>query len=111
MKRITIGEEHKTVSITAYLNDFIGDSEKWREAYFRMLSWKNTFDVVYQMDILESRKNGVYVWLVLHTADKADRTIEMMNDLGYQNIKTAWVTVGEYELDIDETGCDYLFEM
>lgn len=111
MKRITIGEEHKTVSITAYLKDFDGDSEKWREAYFQMLSWKNTFDVVYQMDILESRKNGVYVWLVLQTADNSIRTITMMNDLGYQNIHTAQVTVGEYELDIDETGCDYLFEM
>ena len=108
MKRLVVDETHKTISITAYLKDFNGDTAKWREAYFKMLSWKNTWWLVYQIDLLESTVNGVYIWLVLHEARDADRTISMMNEFGYQNIQTEEVTVGEYELNCDY---DYAFEM
>ena len=107
MKSAQILETIKTVSVIAYRKDFDGDTTKWQQAYFQMLSWKNTWGLAYDMDILESRKNGVYVWIVLHSADNAERLVEYMTDFGYRDIKTNWVNVGVCELP---EGCDYLYE-
>ena len=105
--KLEIWEMKKTVSLIAHLKDFDGDTEKWRQAYFMLLSWKNTWNIIYQMDLLESRNDGVYVWIILHEADNAERTINFMKDLGYKEIKSNWVTVGEYELPMS---LDYVFE-
>ena len=107
MKSAKVYEIIKTVSVIAYRNDFDGDTAKWQQAYFQMLSWKNTFSIAYYMDILESRQNGVFVCVVLHSAENADRLLGFMNGLGYRNIKTHWVNVGVCELP---DGCDYIYE-
>ena len=110
MTSIRIEEVKKTVSVCAHLSDFDTTVNTWQHAYFTMLSWKNTWGLVYQMDLLESRKSGVYVWVLLHEADNANRLIEFMEGLGYRNIKTSKENVGIVQLyDIDDPATENMY--
>ena len=105
--KINLYETIKTVSVVSHFKDFDGDATKWQQAYFQMVSWKNTWGLVYDMDILESRQNGVFIRIVLHSADNAERLVDYMEAYGYRDIKTHPVTVGICE---GPDGVDYIFE-
>lgn len=63
------------------------------------------------MDILDHRVDGtmqVYVWLLLNSEANEAKIVEHMGELGYRNIKTVGVTMGEVEYD--GLDVDYLVE-
>ena len=91
-------EQVKASSIISHLNDFNGDAAKWREAYFRLISLRNTFGVILTMDVWESRKMGVLVRVVVHN-ENVERVLSTMEDLGYGAIKVYEAIIGEVEHD------------
>lgn len=80
--------------LSASYEDFAGGeehkAEKWRGAYFELLSWKNTWCVPFLLDIGSTRKgNGYYEPFVtmLIPTEKAESVIGYMEDYGYRNIE------------------------
>ena len=93
-------EQVKASSIVSHLSDFNGDAAKWREAYFRLISLRNTFGVILAMDVWESRKLGVFVRVVVHN-ENVERVLTTMEDLGYGAIKVYEAILGEVEHDTE----------
>ncbi len=99
------------VRISANYEDFDGGNnkaEKWRMAYFEMLTWKNTWSVPITMDINSRRnENGYYIPFVtmLVNEDKKEQAISFMEDFGYRNIKA----YPENVLLVDSTEGFYAF--
>lgn len=92
----------KVVAITAYYKDFDGEVEKWRESYFHLLSWKNTWCIPYEMDIYSTSKHEPYLSIIIPSKQK-ERVLELLNDLGYREVKTCEVDMALIDAyDIDE---------
>ena len=105
---ISLEERKKTVSLVSYYRDFKGDLDKWRRSYFDLLSWKNTFEFTYAMDIHSTGDHEAYLWMILRNPAQKEAVIEMLEDLQYSNVISHDVTVGEVYCDDYEI--EYLFE-
>ena len=110
---ITIDRKEPAVRICAWYEDFDGNIEDWRDAFYNVWRWQLTYDFAYRIDLRESRRKGVFVDLLIRPAYK-QQVIETMDDLGYKNINTESVHVGivyGYETpeveDIEELVIDY----
>lgn len=110
--KIEATERAKAVRFCSYFSDFWKGRElerpkvrEWQEAYFQMLSWKNTFGYPFFMDIADSRKYGPYIFLDV-PKDKADYTREYLSELGYGDIKETEIAVElitpEFDMRVDE---------
>lgn len=87
MKREIMEEVLNTVIFTSLYQDFNSDGNwHWQEAYFRLLSWKNTWGVPIYMDINTASNHEAYLCLVVKEKD-AEFVKDMLEDLGYGNIK------------------------
>ena len=79
-------EDVKAVAITYRYGDWNGSCEAWREAYFQMLSWKNTWYIPFEMDIHSNSKHEAFLY-VLVPEKKAEQTREFMDAQGYKSDK------------------------
>jgi len=71
---------------TATYSDF-DEGHNWQSAYFELLSWKNTWNLCYDLDILSSRKGGAFVRIVTKkTKDMKERMLTALDELGYRNV-------------------------
>lgn len=96
-------EVFETVTFICYYKDFDGTRD-WKESYFILLSWKNTFNKTIRMDIESTGTHEAYLHLVVRKEDSAD-TKALLEELGYREIratdsKTLEITVDDVE-DID----------
>ncbi len=94
----------ETVTFISYYKDFNDSLNSWQEAYFMLLSWKNTFNTPIKMDIESTGTHEAYLHLVVKKEDSAD-TKTLLEELGYKEIraietKTIEITVDDVE-DID----------
>lgn len=106
--KIDYSEKVRAKHFVAYYNDF--DKEKdWKEAYFELLSWKNTWGIPYKMDINWNRKQGTYVIIIIpdNNPDTPQMLKEMMESYGYRNIKISDIKV---ELVLPEYEDDDIFD-
>ena len=88
--------------IICSLKDFSGDVSAWRESYFKLLSWKNTFDRVYSLDILAGNNHEPFVQLLLRDVKQVESTVSYLEDLGYGGISCRRVQVAVVSpLDLD----------
>lgn len=93
---IEIGEVKEASWITAGYRDFDGDAVKWREAYFKLLSWKNTWSIPYRMDINSSSDNEPFLFMIV-PRNRAEAVLDMLKDYGYGNISCTDTKVLEVE--------------
>ena len=93
-------EQVKCTSIVSHFNDFNGDAEKWREAYFQLISMRNTFGVILTMDIWSNCKRGAFIRVVVHN-ENTERVLHTMEGLGYGAITVHEALIGEVEHDTD----------
>jgi len=109
-------EKQNAKLVIAYASDFDEQgndwTRAWQGAYFNLLSWKNTWGFASNLDIGESRKEGVFVRVVIpceepEATERADRLVEWMEEMGYRNIKVSDVDIKV--IDIEERG-DYAYE-
>ena len=77
----------KCYIFTAYYKDFI-EGGNWQNSYFELLSWKNTWNLCYDLDILSNRKDGAFVRIVTKTgkSDFKERMLQSLDELGYRNV-------------------------
>ena len=94
-------EKENAVIITAYYNDWDGDVRGWQEAYFKLLAWKNTWGLVYRLDIMAKSDHSPFVELIIDP-DCRVGIIEMMEDLGYKNMKVDDIVVGTIDGYVDD---------
>ena len=93
-------DREQAVCYTANYKDFDGDVEKWREAYFHLLGWKNTWEIPFEMNICSHRDHTPYLFLVIPKRNE-EATDSMLEDLGY-TFKKNDCTVGVFSPDIDD---------
>lgn len=78
------------VNVTTAFSDFDGDAEKWRQSYFELLSWKNTWGIPLQMDVMSTHDHEPYVFITLPKKKNMYTNMEStLKQLGYGNIQ-AW---------------------
>ncbi|MBO7357129.1 MAG: hypothetical protein J6U37_01210 [Lachnospiraceae bacterium] len=111
--KINCTEKVKGKVFIASFGDFESRSEdsirEWQIAYFELLSWKNTWDIPYEMDINSTYDHIPYVRIVIpvKNPDTPDALKEMMERLGYRNIEIADVNIELVEPDYDEKVDEY----
>lgn len=100
----------KAVHISASYKDFDGEADRWREAYFNLLSWKNTWSIPYSMDIYSRRDHTAFLSMVIPRKRKED-VLEYLDDLGYREVKSTDIDLALIEVyDRDEEVDDYCLE-
>ena len=101
LKQIEV-EKFDTFQITSKHSAFNGSS--WQDAYFKVMTYQNTFSFAYQTNIESTRDHEAYLFILLRPDTDKDRITEWLTDLGYGDIKVDRVFVGEmstYDLDVD----------
>lgn len=98
MKREIREEIINTVKFTSYYKYFKGIN--WQHSYFELLSWKNTWCKALEMDINSTYDHEAYLCLVVKERD-AELTRNMLEDLGYGNIKELKTKTLQLFVDID----------
>lgn len=109
--KIEYTEKVKAKAFVSYYKDF-DSNYSWQESYFKLLSWKNTWSIPYRMDIEESRKNGVFVFILIpvNNPDTPEYLKEFMESWGYRNIKITDYTVELVTPKYNEKVDEYIFE-
>lgn len=109
----TYDEKKAAVELVAYLNDFDGDVQKWKHSFYEIWRYQMGYTFAYYIGVNENRRNGVFVRLIIKPGFKGN-ALDMMNDLGYREIKVYDASVGivygcEHEEldDIDLLDVDY----
>lgn len=105
MKIEMYGEKVSAVDITTKSSAFTGES--WKDAYFRLLSWKNTWGIPYRMDIMSYNDGEAYLYMIVKKVSE-ERVIDMLQDLGYGDIKTEDITLCVLEPDLEDNIDDYV---
>jgi len=82
--------------VKAYLNDFSGNVHDWKNAVYELFRYNMTWGFAYQIDVLESRGDGVFVQM--HCSPSYEKSIsEMMDDLGFKNVNVERESIGVVE--------------
>ena len=101
-------EKEEGTVIRMYFSDWKGATQEWRNTYFDILTWKNTWCIPFSLDILSTHENEAYIKMVVKRED-AKKTIEWLEAIGYENIKTEDVVVGVFDY-YDESIDEQFFE-
>ena len=106
-------EKEKAIRVTAYYEDFDGDTERWKDSFYQLWRIQLTWEIAYSINLRETRSRGVYVDLLIKPA-YLEELLTNMDDFGYKNIQTEEVNVafidtfGHKELeDVEDIYLDY----
>ena len=98
--------KEKAIYVTSKLEDFDGDVQKWKDAFYELWRYQMTYSFAYKIEVKESGgsyfERKVFVDLLVRENYK-DNVIDLMKTLGYQNINISEETIGiidGYEHDI-----------
>lgn len=101
----------ETTSFGSYYKSF-NEKENWtwQQAYFRLLSWKNTWGIPLIMDICSTVEHEPYLYLVV-PRDKTEHVRDYLEGLGYGEIietetNTLKISV-DWEEDLDEVVAEF----
>lgn len=89
-------EKEKVAIIQSDFEDFNNELGNWQGAFFKLLSWKNTFDYIYDLTIKARRNNSAYLYIVVEE-DAKEITVDYLKNLGYCNLKVSEGNVGVCE--------------
>ena len=119
-KELEMAVDTRTI-VTATVNfkDWSGDAESWREAFFQLLSWKNTWSGVLELTINSTWEHVPYLYVVVTKNRITEKSLRnVLEGFGYTNIKTkvskarffspAWID--EWEDDWENGITDYFIE-
>lgn len=89
----TYDEKKAAVEIVAYLDNFDGDVQKWEHSFYQIWRYQMGYSFAYFIGVNENRRNGVFVRLIIKPGFKQN-VLDMMDDLGYREIKISDAAVG-----------------
>ena len=78
-------EKTSVIRMRATFEDFDGGLEKWKESFYMVWRWQLTWNFAYSLKLNETRANGVLVDMLVKPAYRQN-VLDMMKELGYQNI-------------------------
>lgn len=84
------------VLITSHWKDFKGELQDWRNAIYDLFRWDMTYSYAHKIDVIESRKNGVFVSLRIKPKFEGS-IIGTMEDLGFGGIESTHEDIGTIE--------------
>ena len=84
------------VHIWAYLNDFDGDVQKWKNAVYDLFRWNMTYSFAHKIDVIESRSSGVFVSIIAKPAYE-NNILAVMEDDGFRNVVAKHEDIGTIE--------------
>lgn len=84
------------VHIVSFLNAFDGNVSEWKNAVYDLFRWDMTWSYAYKIDVIENRKNGVFVSLVIKPSFETS-VVDTMTDLGFREVKTYHEDIGHIE--------------
>lgn len=105
-------EVEKAVVVRIDHKDFDGDIRKWQELYFQILSWKNTWSMAYEVDMLAYNDHSAYVYIVAK-AEIKEQLVDWLKSIGYNKIShVEEVEIGTLEIyaDNDDDIYKYYYE-
>ena len=74
------------------LNGFDGEVPEWKDAYFKMLSMKNTYSDIQSLDLVDDWSGeGVKVVCVVRRERTMKSVKEFMESIGYKNTQVSEV--------------------
>lgn len=92
-------DKENALRVVAEMNDFEGDVDKWKTAFYEMWRWQMTWSFAYEIAVREGRKSGVFIDMLIRPAYRTS-VLGTMEDLGYRNIRVYEDPVGVvYDLD------------
>lgn len=94
-------EVKEAVRITAYLQDFDGDVEKWKDSFYQVWRLQLTWSFAYDIKLLETRRSGVYLSMVIKPSYESS-VLETLPGFGYREIKPEKENIGVLEYVSDE---------
>lgn len=80
-------EHEDAIRVIAFLKDFEGSVEDWKKAWYTLWQYRMTFSFAHEIILQESRKNGVYVDMLVKPS-YIEILKETMHDLGYREVET-----------------------
>ena len=101
MKKQTI----ETTTFTSNYSNFVG--KDWQNAYFKLLSWKNTWDLPLILDIKAGCNHEAFLEVVVKRVN-ANLTREYLEELGYGEINEYESKALEITLDYDSIHDDVI---
>lgn len=99
--KIYATERIEATRITTHHSNFSKDAD-WREAYFDLLSWKNTYGIPFRMDICSTSSGEAYLTMIVKRTS-AERVVNYLKSLGYGAIVQVDITVMKIEPEWDGT--------
>ena len=99
--KICSTERIEATRITSHHSNFAKNKD-WREAYFYLLSWKNTYGIPFHMDICSTGSGEAYLTMIVKKTS-AERVVSYLESLGYGAIVQVDITVMKIEPEWDET--------
>lgn len=82
--------------VIAHFKDFDGDFQKWKDSFYELWRYQMTWSFAYELIVTESKKNGVFVRMVINRTYE-NPLLNTMEDLGYKDIKVSGAVVGVIE--------------
>lgn len=109
--KTTLWIQDDAVRIETDLNDFAGNVEEWKKAFYEVWRYQMTYDFAYNIRVSERRESGVYMSMLVKKA-YAEQTKELLKHLGCQKITEWGEHVGIVQLyDIDTPEAKDMFEV
>lgn len=101
-------EEKPITTFTASYRDWTGTVAEWRESFFTLLSYKNSYRGFLDLTINASYDHTAYLELTIDSEKlNAEKVEDLLNDLGYKTIKYESTArfVDSFDLDDSEEFC------
>lgn len=97
------------VFITADLENFDGDVQKWRAAFYDLWRYQMTWHFAHRIYV-EDTRDGVYVGILCKPAYERN-VVEAMEGLGYRKVQTQHDDIGAIECTEfpDDMPIDYVY--
>jgi len=107
--RVNVYEED-AVRVTASLEAFDGDVQKWKLMVYEVFRYQMTWDFAHRIDLRDYRDGGVYIIILCKPAYEKN-IINTMKDLGFADVKAEHENVGVIECtDLpDDMLYDYVY--
>lgn len=84
------------LNVSATLNDFDGDVQKWKLTFYELWRYQMTWHFAYRISVHDRRNGGVYVCILCKPAYEKN-IVETMESLGYRNIIVEHENIGTIE--------------
>ena len=94
-------EVQDAFNVSAYFDSFDGNLEKWKDSFYQIWRFQMTWGFAHHIALYDTRDRGVYLDMLVKPAYKS-QVVELMDELGYRDIKAEHENIGAIEYVSDD---------